>query len=556
MPIARFQMPDGRIGRFQVPDGTTPQAAQAMIQQQFQAPDPTGSFTENLAAGAGKAVADVGRGAGQMLRSALPDSAANALRLPTQADIDEARRLDAPLMKTVGGKVGDVAGNVAMFAPTSMIPGANTITGQALVGGAMGALQPTSADESRLTNTLVGAGTGAALKYGGDKASNYFAQRAAQKATQGATQQAQNATRDAALKAGQEAGFVVPPSTINPSLTNQAAESVAGKYATAQTASVNNAKIVDTLGRQSLGLSPDAQLTEASLATMRKNAGQAYQAVKDFDTASHQAFVGGAYKFPVDATFRNEVNSLGGDISAVAKEFPELTKNEAVDTLKTALSKKAISPTAAVELTKKLRYDAGVNFKAFDDPAKLALAKAQRGAADALDGLVERSLTSQGQPELASSYNAARTTIAKAHDIESALMPDGHINAQVLAKIGESGKLTGPLKTIADFASNFPKAVQPVSKIGSPAITTLRTSIGTAAGAGIGGIPGAMIGGAVAYGTPWTARQMLLSGPGQALMASPSYATGAGSQTVSNLLTNPALRTLGTEEVLRRRNER
>jgi len=32
MPIARFQMPDGRIGRFEVPEGTTPEQANALIQ--------------------------------------------------------------------------------------------------------------------------------------------------------------------------------------------------------------------------------------------------------------------------------------------------------------------------------------------------------------------------------------------------------------------------------------------------------------------------------------------------------------------------------------------
>ena len=35
MPIARFQLPDGRIGRFEVPDGTTPEQAQSMIQAQL-----------------------------------------------------------------------------------------------------------------------------------------------------------------------------------------------------------------------------------------------------------------------------------------------------------------------------------------------------------------------------------------------------------------------------------------------------------------------------------------------------------------------------------------
>jgi hypothetical protein len=33
MPVARFEMPDGRIARFEVPEGTTPEQAQAMIQE-------------------------------------------------------------------------------------------------------------------------------------------------------------------------------------------------------------------------------------------------------------------------------------------------------------------------------------------------------------------------------------------------------------------------------------------------------------------------------------------------------------------------------------------
>src|SRR3990167_10054996 len=33
MPIARFQLPDGRVARFYVPEGTTPEQAQAQIEQ-------------------------------------------------------------------------------------------------------------------------------------------------------------------------------------------------------------------------------------------------------------------------------------------------------------------------------------------------------------------------------------------------------------------------------------------------------------------------------------------------------------------------------------------
>jgi len=37
MPVARFQLPDGRIARFEVPEGTTPEQAQALIQAQLSA---------------------------------------------------------------------------------------------------------------------------------------------------------------------------------------------------------------------------------------------------------------------------------------------------------------------------------------------------------------------------------------------------------------------------------------------------------------------------------------------------------------------------------------
>lgn len=71
MPIARFEMPDGRIGRFEVPDGTTPEQAQMMIQESLpknQVSDanvitekkPNQGRLANVALGALKGASDIG----------------------------------------------------------------------------------------------------------------------------------------------------------------------------------------------------------------------------------------------------------------------------------------------------------------------------------------------------------------------------------------------------------------------------------------------------------------------------------------------------------------
>lgn len=142
---------------------------------------PTGSFLENVGAGAGKAIYDTGRGLGQLARMALPDRAANAMGLPTQAEIDEAARLDKPLMETGGGLVGNIGTNIGIaLAPGAalsrgsgavakvgqMMNAAPPTLGGALVGAGMGAglagIQPVASNESRATNMAFGGILGAA----------------------------------------------------------------------------------------------------------------------------------------------------------------------------------------------------------------------------------------------------------------------------------------------------------------------------------------------------------------------------------------------------------
>lgn len=161
--MAKYEItsPSGKKYQIEAPDGATKEQALEYGRkqlQEMQGPSfndrmlygPTNGMSgpEKIAAGAGKAVSDLGLGVQQRLGIA------------DQAQVDESKKLDAPLMGTAGGKAGNLLGNVAMVAPTAAIPGANTLTGSAVLGAALGAAQPTATGESVAGNSALGGAGG------------------------------------------------------------------------------------------------------------------------------------------------------------------------------------------------------------------------------------------------------------------------------------------------------------------------------------------------------------------------------------------------------------
>lgn len=127
--------------------------------------DPTTgmSGTEKFLSGAGKALTDLYRGTRQVLtpnRPTLSGLVTGDNRSDIQREIDESRSLDAPLMNTGAGMVGNFVGNAVPALLTMRIPGANTYTGAGVTGGTMGFLQPVATGESRTLNTGGGVVTG------------------------------------------------------------------------------------------------------------------------------------------------------------------------------------------------------------------------------------------------------------------------------------------------------------------------------------------------------------------------------------------------------------
>ena len=126
--------------------------------------DPTEgmSTADKFFAGAGKGMTDVVRGAGQLARDTLGNRVGDAIGAPTQADVDEAKARDAPLLRTGAGVAGNVTGTIAASLPAVLVPGAATLPGAAAVGAGLGLAQPVASDESRLKNAAVGGFAGGA----------------------------------------------------------------------------------------------------------------------------------------------------------------------------------------------------------------------------------------------------------------------------------------------------------------------------------------------------------------------------------------------------------
>lgn len=409
---------------------------------------------QQFAAGAGKALIDISRGAAQMVGAG-----------PTAEETAEQRKTDAPLMDTGAGVAGNVVGNVLALAPAALIPGANTVAGAAVLGAGIGALQPTQGPGERLKNMATGGAIGGGAQWLGTTGARMLGHRAAERNAATAAAQQQNAVRDTTLEAGQAAGYVVPPSAVNPSFWNKRAESIAGKAAVGQEAAGRNQTVTNRLASEALGLPPATPITEQVLEQVRNAAAQPYR----------------------------DVSKLMG-----------------VDLL---------------EQLKQARFEAKAQWKFYErsaNPEALTAAKALTHQADQLEQAMEAFARAAGKPELVASLREARTLIAKTYDVERALnTATGDVSARVLSN---RPNVTGPLATAGEFYKAFPSYARDGAKIPTPGVSKAEALASLAFGMGGAGIAGPA--GVVAGALPLASgpvRSMVLSKPYQRAMAAPAY---------------------------------
>jgi len=468
-------------------------------------------------AGAGKAGYDIARGTGQWLG------------LESRQDVARSRELDKPLMATTAGKIGNVAGNVAAAAPAMLIPGANVPAGAAAVGAVTGALQPSTSTAETAENIGLGGALGAAGSWLGSKIANAAGAIKTWRAAAAQSQAGLNAERDATLAAGRAAGYVVPPTAVNPSAVNTALESVSGKAATRQAAAETNQKVTNSLVRQDLGIAADTPITPQTLQGVRAQAGQVYDAVKS------------AGRVVSDPQYASDLQAALAGSPQLQKAYPGIggQADPKLQDLIKAVGAPEHDAADMVEAVKFIRKQASGNFKsafASGDPDALALAHGQQDVGDAMEDLLKRHLQANGQQDLADAWDAARTTIAKTYSTQAALNGNNVSAANLAAQARRGKPMSGGLDLAAKFGTHFPDvAGLPGSGVGVSKLSAAVAGAGQL-GAAYLHSPTMAAGAATMAAAPYAVRRAMLSRPGQAVLATPSYAPGSvGTAALSTL---------------------
>lgn len=255
----------------------------------------------------------------------------------------------------------------------------------------------------------------------------------------------------AVLQKAQEAGYVVPPSTTNPTALNKTLEGIAGKLTTAQQASAQNMGVTNKLAARSLGLAEDQPLSVEAVRQVRQQAAQGYEAIR------------GAGQIVKDAQFSDDLSQITAKFRGAAKDYPGLGKSEADDIVK-AIDVDSADSSSTVDAIAILRERADDAFSS----GKGSLGKAYKDASRALENLIERNLAGKGKEGAAvlKTFRDSRQMIAKTYTVEKALnSATGDVSATKLGQQLARGKpLSGELKSAGQFAQAFPKAARAMNE--------------------------------------------------------------------------------------------
>jgi hypothetical protein len=301
-----------------------------------------------------------------------------------------------------------------------------------------------------------------------------------------------------------EAGYTLPPSQTNPSLTNKVIESLSGKIKTNQAVAQKNQEVTNNLAKKALGIPKDQPLTNETLKNIRASAGEAYDNITVIGNVSP------------NASFFKKLDDIVEPYVKAAEGFPEAKPNPIIEEIG-ALKSVSFPAQAGVAKIRELREAADTAYAS----GNKALGKAYKDASVAIEDALEsqaKKLGANVPNELLKNFREARKLIAKTYSVQRALNDaSGNVVATNLAaQLKRGAPLETELKSIARTAQAFPKSVQSVDQM-AQSLPVSPLDFGAAMlGYGTLGAPGAA--GLVARPI---ARSAILSSPYQATLGRP-----------------------------------
>lgn len=294
-----------------------------------------------------------------------------------------------------------------------------------------------------------------------------------QQAPAGFTPAAQ-ALKTATLQRAQKEGYVVPPSSNNPSFMNRLLEGISGKQKLTQEAVMRNQPVTERLAATALKQNPDAPLTPEALQAIRSSAHQAgYVPVTAAGTMK------------TDSKFIDDLIAVTKTGQKAARSFPGLKPKTDIDDVVKSLTQEKFDAGDGIDAIAYLREQADDAFRG----GEASLGRSYKAAAKAIEDVIERNLESQGENArgLLKGYRDARQLIAQTYTAGKALVDEsGTSNAIKYARELMAGKpLVGDQQTIAKFGAQFGKFATVPKEI-YPSISPLDV-YGSAISAGVTG---------------------------------------------------------------------
>ena len=411
---------------------------------------------ESILAGATKSAVDPFVGASQLLTGGATSPMAQ--KLGKEADVYSQAN---PISYGAGRVGGAILPAMAGGAATGMLPSFAKLSPLAQnvgMGTLLGSVTPEETGKTGLElykeqgkQGLIGGAVGAALtplqKLAG--------------VLRGPEQPAQMAS---AVEKARDVGYVIPPTQARGDLANRLMEGVAGKTTTAQNASAKNQEVTHKLVAKSLGLPEDEVILPDVLKNIRKTAGEAYAKLENIGTITP------------GKEYLESLNKISGKATKAQEGFPNAPENPIIG-LVDSLKSKSFDASAAIAKIEDLRNTANKAYASGDK----SLGMAAKDAANLLENTIEKHLETTKSTDLLKNFREARQLIAKSYSVEKALNPaSGTVDARQLAAQLKRGKpLSGELKDVAEFASQFPKAAQVTEKMGSlPQISPIDYGLG------------------------------------------------------------------------------